>query len=206
MFGMRKAMMLLVGAGVAGVLIWLAAQITGKSAGEYWATMGLLAGAGLALAFLHMVGRAGGRLRPTMSPTAFVLGFLPVLVVGGFVVWYGQPSGGWLVGGIHSFAGDIGVRGLVSDLARYVSVIAFGVGLVLGLTFDSVPRREPAVAERPQTTAFAPGARTADGRRGGFRSRGASRRTAPSRTDAQAETADGSTTGPAHPLSRSGET
>jgi hypothetical protein len=197
MFGVRKALMLLAGAGAAGVLVWVATQVMGTtigSAGEYWAVMGLLAAAGFVLAALHMLGRAGGGMAPHLSPTAFVLGFLPVLVVGGFIVWYGQPSGGWLVGDTHSFASNIGVGGLVSDLTRLLPVFPLGVGLVLGLTFDALPR--PVVAERRRDTAMAPAAQTANGRRGDR---------APARTPSRTRTssyAGNGQTGPTHPLSR----
>lgn len=194
MFGVRKATMLVLGAGVAGLLIWVATQVMGTqigSAGEYWAVMALLAAAGFVLAAVHMLGRAGGGMVPHESPTAFLLGFLPVLVVGGFVVWYGQPSGGVLVGDTHSFANTIGVDGLVSDLTRLLPVIPFGIGLVLGLTFDAVPR--PVVAERRRAPATAPATAPTDGHR---------------REPVQAARSDGADgqttapTAPAHPLSR----
>ena len=194
MFGVRKATMLLTGAGVAGLLIWVATQVMGTqigSAREYWAVVGLLAAAGFVLAAVHMVGRAGGGMVPHLSPTAFLFGFLPVLVVGGFIVWYGQPSGGLLVGDTHSFANTIGVDGLVSDLTRLLPVFPFGIGLVLGLTFDALPR--PVVAERRRTPATAPATTPTNGRR---------------REPVRTATSDGgdgqktAPTAPAHPLSR----
>jgi hypothetical protein len=127
---------------------------------------------------------------PHLSPTALLFGFLPVLVVGGFIVWYGQPSGGLLVGDTHSFANTIGVDGLVSDLTRLLPVFPFGIGLVLGLTFDALPR--PVVAERRTSTRPAPAAAPTSGRR------------EPVRT-ATSDGGDGRTTAPtapAHPLSR----
>src|SRR5262249_57345903 len=114
------------------------------------------------LAAVHMLGRAGGGMVPHLSPTAFVFGFLPVLVVGGFIVWYGQPSGGLLVDNTHSFANSIGVDGLVSDLTRLLPVFPFGIGLVLGMTFDVLPR--PVVADRRTAPATTPATTPTDGR------------------------------------------
>lgn len=194
MFGVRKATMLLAGAGVAGLLIWVATQVMGTqigSAGEYWAVMGLLAAAGFVLAAVHMLGRAGGGMIPHLSPTAFLFGFLPVLIVGGFIVWYGQPSGGLLVGDTHSFANTIGVDGLVSDLTRLLPVFPFGIGIVLGMTFDAIPR--PVVADRRRSPSTAPAAAPTNGGR---------------REPVRAATANGrdgettAPTAPAHPLSR----
>jgi hypothetical protein len=53
---------------------------------------------------------------------------------------------------VLSWSGDIGIRGFVNEMVEYVSVIAFGIGLTFGLTFDTTgPRR--AVATEPMGTA-----------------------------------------------------
>ncbi|MGH2999752.1 MAG: hypothetical protein ACRDNM_10665, partial [Gaiellaceae bacterium] len=41
---------------------------------------------------------------------------------------------------------DIGMTGLVHDVALWHGVLAFGFGLVLGLSFDTVPALAPAAA------------------------------------------------------------
>jgi hypothetical protein len=54
---------------------------------------------------------------------------------------------------------DIGIDGLVRDFKDYIGVLAFGLGLVLGFSFDTTgpivpapreaaPVEEPSVAER----------------------------------------------------------
>ena len=50
---------------------------------------------------------------------------------------------------------DIGLTGLVHDLALWHGALAFGFGLVLGLSFDAVPAAAPVVAP----AAAAPAAR-----------------------------------------------
>jgi len=72
-----------------------------------------------------------------------------------------------------SWSGDIGIVGLVHDLAEYVSVLAFGIGLVFGYSFDtSGPATQRPVGRRRAVADETPAAvdetvytrdRTADG-------------------------------------------
>jgi hypothetical protein len=139
---MKRAVATLVCAAAAGVLIWLAAQVNDKTTGGYWATYGLIAAAGLVLALSQLRGRGGN------PPAMFVLAFLPVLVAAGWVVVAGQPHGNWFRAHVLAWSGDINVQTVVKDLVEYVSVLAFGIGLVFGLTFEPgmLRRRRRAVA------------------------------------------------------------
>ena len=65
------------------------------------------------------------------------LAFLPVLVVAGWVVIAHQPDPNWFRAHVLNWSDDIGILGLVRDLTEYVAVLAFGVGLVFGFTFDT---------------------------------------------------------------------
>ena len=56
MMGITRGVATLIGAAVAGFLIWLAAQMGDGSAGEYWATYGLIAAAGLTMALSQILG------------------------------------------------------------------------------------------------------------------------------------------------------
>jgi hypothetical protein len=161
-----------VAAGAAGVLLWLATRVGQQTTGRFWAEMGIVAAAGLVIALAQtMTGWTKG-LRVRMSPGTFLLGFLPVLVVVGWILMATQPGHGWHDGTVSSWSSSIGVMGLVHDLGLWHGVLAFGLGLVLGLTFDSVPalvEDEAVVARREaaRTPATAPGtvATTDDGRR-----------------------------------------
>src|SRR5918999_1220603 len=51
-----RALFTLLGAGAAGFLIWLAHYFELDSTGEFWAAMGLVAGAGLALVLSQLFG------------------------------------------------------------------------------------------------------------------------------------------------------
>jgi hypothetical protein len=131
-------------AGVAGLLLWVATQVGVQTTGRFWAALGIVAGAGLVLGLAQVVAgwTKGGRLR--ISPLTFLLGFLPVLVCVGWILMATQPGNGWHEGTVASWSNSIGIMGLVHDLGLWHGVLAFGFGLVLGMTFDTVhlPERE----------------------------------------------------------------
>jgi hypothetical protein len=138
-------------AGVAGLLLWLATQVGVQSVTRFWEAMGIVAGAGLVIALSQVIGgwTKGGRVR--VSPTTFLLAFLPVLVCVGWILLATQPGNGWHEGTITSWSRSIGIAGLVHALGLWHGVLAFGFGLVLGLTFDTVPA--PVVEPVPVRTA-----------------------------------------------------
>jgi hypothetical protein len=147
MFGLTRGFSTLVGAGVAGFLIWLATQMGEGSSGEYWATYGLLAAAGLTMALSQILGGWTKWGWPRLSAGVFLLGFLPVLVVGGWVLLARQPADFF---NTSNWSRDLGIDGIVGDLGDLLAAVAFGIGLVFGLTFDtSGPRREVEVQEPP---------------------------------------------------------
>ena len=74
--------------------------------------------------------------------------FVPALVAAGWVVVAHQPHPNWFRNHVLAWSGDIHIRSLVDDLMLYASVLAFGIGLVFGYSFDTTgPRRRMAVAE-----------------------------------------------------------
>lgn len=136
-----RAVMTLIGAAAAGLLIWLATQVGDDSTGGYWAVYGLLAAAGLALALSQLLGGWTKWGWPKISAAVFLLGFLPVLVAGGWLLLAHQPDGGSFRGDVLSWSNDIGVGGVVEDVREYLPVIAFAIGLVFGFTFDTTGPR-----------------------------------------------------------------
>ena len=143
--GITRGFATLVGAAVAGFLIWLATQIGQGSAAEYWATYGLIAGAGLTMALSQLLGGWTKWGWPRLSLGVFLLGFLPVLLVGGWVLLARQPAD-YL--NTMNWSRDLGVEGLVGDLGELLAAIAFAIGLTFGLTFDTAgPAREVVVDE-----------------------------------------------------------
>ena len=150
MNGTKRAGVTLLAAAVAGVLIWLATQVGDESTGGYWATYGLFAAAGVVMALSQIRGRSG-------NPVAFfLLTFVPVLVAAGWVVVAAQPHGNWARDHVLAWSSDLQVQNVVKDLAEYAAgILAFGIGLVFGLTFEPGMRRRGAVAGEGATPAAA---------------------------------------------------
>lgn len=140
-------------AGIAGLLLWLATLVGVQSVTRFWESMGIVAAAGLVVALSQVIGgwTKGGGLR--VSPTTFLLAFVPVLVCVGWILMATQPGNGWHEGTITSWSHSIGIMGLVHALGLWHGVLAFGFGLVLGLTLDTVPTPvvEPVPATAPAT-------------------------------------------------------
>jgi hypothetical protein len=136
-YGPTRALTTLLGAAGAFVLLWLSTQVGDDSNGAYWAEYGLIAAAGLVMAFSQI---AGGWTKwgvPRVSPHVFVVAFLPVLIVGGWILLAHQPDSGLWRGHIRDWSGSLGVRGLVNDFRELVPAVAFLIGLTFGLSFDT---------------------------------------------------------------------
>lgn len=141
MYGLTRGTMTLIGVAAAGFLLWLAAQFSAEGNDEYWLRMGVIAGAGLTIAFSQVLGGWTKWGRPRVSGLVFLLGFLPALVAGGLVLLHLQPDGGFG----STWMGDLGLAGLADDLEGVLPAVAFLIGLTFGLTFDTTG---PRVADR----------------------------------------------------------
>jgi hypothetical protein len=140
MVGVTRGLATLVAAAGAGFLLWLATQVGAETAQEYWATYGLIAAAGLLFPLAQIAGGWTKRGRPTISPGVFLLGFLPVLAAGGWILLARQPDDFF---NTSNWSRDFGIYGVVADLGNVLPAIAFAVGLTFGLIFDTTgPRRE----------------------------------------------------------------
>jgi hypothetical protein len=140
--GWSRALATLLGAGVAGLLLWLAAQVGRTSDGGYWAAYGIVAGAGVVFALSQLRGRTGH------PPGMFLFGFLPVLVVAGWVLIGSQPHSNWFQSHVLSWSGDLHIRGAVQDVGTWLGVLAFGIGYTLGAVLEPAPRRREVVVEQ----------------------------------------------------------
>ena len=137
MYGLTRGTITLLGAGVAGLLIWLAAQVNEGTNGGYWSVYGLLAAAGLTMAFSQILGGWTKWGWPRLSLNVFLLAFVPVLIAAGWVLVGAQPHGNWCRDDVRSWSDDLSIGGVVRDLTQYAAVLGFGVGLVFGFTFDT---------------------------------------------------------------------
>jgi len=150
MIGTVRGVFTLVGAGIAGLLIWVSTQIGQGTLGGYWAVYGILAGAGLTMALSQLFGGWTKWGWPRLSAGVFLIGFLPVLVAAGWVLLAGQPDANWFQRHTTAWSSDISINGLVDDLRTYLGVLAFGLGLVFGFTFDTAgPQRPRDVLAQP---------------------------------------------------------
>jgi hypothetical protein len=180
MYGLTRATTTLLAAGVAGLLIWIATQIDEDSLGGFWAVYGLIAGAGLVMALSQLLGGWTKWGWPRLAITVFVIAFLPIAIVSLWVVLAAEPGNGWFHRHVLSWSGDLHIRGLVNDLKEYVSVFAFGIGLVFGFSFDTtgpIRRGRDVVTDSGRATTPPP-------RRRGFFGRG--RTETPAATDRRA--------------------
>jgi hypothetical protein len=157
MTGWTRTASTLLGAALAGALLWLAAQIGRHTTGGYWAAYGIVAAAGLVLALSQLRGRGGN------PQGTFLLAFVPVFVVAGWILIAMQPHSNWFRSHALAWSGDIGVRDVVHDVGTWLGVLALGIGFVFGVALEPGllrrRRREPEVAPQPVpegTTAPAP--------------------------------------------------
>ena len=119
---------LLLGIGVAGLLIWLATRVGTESNWRYWAVLGLLAGAGLAFALTQ---RTAYGAWSEVTPLGFLLAFVVAVVCAGWIAIVRQPHANWFKDHFTSWSGDIGILGFVRHMTTYVDVMAFGLGALV---------------------------------------------------------------------------
>lgn len=138
----QRGVTTLLAVGAAGCLIWLATQVGQQTTGRFWASMGIVAGAGLVMAASQLVGGWTKFGMPRFSLGVFLLAFLPVLISTVWVTLATQPGDGWQDGRLSSWSETLGIKGFVYSIGLYHGVLAFAFGLVLGFCFDTRGRRE----------------------------------------------------------------
>jgi hypothetical protein len=139
MYDASRGLTLAFAAALAGLGLWGASQIGTQTIGRFWIAMAVVGGAGLLLALANHVGTWTKGLRMRVSPGTFALAFLPVLVCVGWILIANQPGHGWQEGRIDSWSNSIGILGLVHSIGLWRGALAFGFGLMLGLSLDGVP-------------------------------------------------------------------
>lgn len=160
LYDTSRGLTLALAAGLAGLGLWGAAQVGTQTTGRFWLAMLVVAGAGLLIALANHVGTWTKGLRMRLSPGTFALAFLPVLVCVGWILLANQPGSGWQEGRIDSWSNSIGILGVVHSVGLWHGALAFGFGLMLGLSLDGVPApvveteptySDPVNTEEPQT-------------------------------------------------------
>jgi hypothetical protein len=143
-----RALFTLLGVAAAGLLIWLASYFSLTSTSEFWAAMGLIAAAGLALGLSQLFGGWTKWGIPILSPGVFLLAFIPAAVVVGWVLLATQPDGGWQHDRLAGWSSDLGITGLVNDLGTFPAALAMGLGIVFAFSFDTTGPRRHEVIDR----------------------------------------------------------
>jgi hypothetical protein len=147
MYGLTRATVTVLAAAVAGFLIWLATQVGNSSNGGYWATYGLIAGAGLVMALSQLLGGWTKWGLPRISISVLLWAFIPAAIAVLWIVIFHQPHHGLGRNHIRKWSNDMGIDGFVKDFKDYVGVLAFGLGLLFGYSFDTAgPRARGAAA------------------------------------------------------------
>ena len=148
----NRALATLAAAAAAGFVIWFAPHFDHWSTGGYWGVMDLMTAAGVLIGLSQLHGRDGN---PTAS---FLLAFLPVLAAAGWVILAAQPQGNWVRDHVLSWSGDMGIGHAVHNLGERAAVLAFGLGVVFGVTFEpKMVRRGPKKPDAAPAAAVAPG-------------------------------------------------
>ena len=142
-----RAVVTLVGAGAAGLLIWLAQTFDLTETNGFWAGMALVAAAGLALGISQLIGGWTKWGLPIMSPGVFLFAFVPTAIVVGWILLATQPDGGWQQARLAGWSSDIGVSGFVNDMGTLPAALAMGLGIVFAFTFDTTGPRTRKVVE-----------------------------------------------------------
>ena len=73
--------------------------------------------AGLVMALSQVLGGWTKWGWPRLSLNVFLFAFLPALIAGGWVLLYAQPGDGLLGGDVRDWSNDLGIDGVVDDLA-----------------------------------------------------------------------------------------
>jgi hypothetical protein len=154
-YAVRRGLFTLLGVAGAVALVWCASRVDDRTTAGYWAELGLLAGAGLALVLSQLLGGWTKDGAPRVSPTVFLLGFLPALVVIGWIACAGQPDGNTVGSHVLEWSRDLHANGLVNDLVEFVGPLAAMLGMAFGFTLDTSGRVRVVTAEAPMETAAA---------------------------------------------------
>lgn len=149
---MARAVMTLAASAAAGFVLWYVPHFNRWTTGGYWGVIALMSAAGLLLGASRFHAHDRSRF-------GFLVAFLPVLVAAGWVILASQPQANWVRDYVLSWSSDMTIGDVVHNLGEHVAVVAFGLGVVFGHTFElGMLRRRPTNMElRPATVAVTPG-------------------------------------------------
>jgi hypothetical protein len=133
----NRAVATLVAVAACGFLLWYVPHFNRWTTGGYWGVIAVTAIAGvlIGLSQVHTEGK---------TRRSFLFAFLPVVVAAGWVILATQPRGTWIRDHVLSWSDDLGIDHAVHNLGEHVAVLAFGLGVIFGATFEpKLLRRGP---------------------------------------------------------------
>jgi hypothetical protein len=134
---LTPATRLLLGAIVAGGFVWAAGHINEDGIYTFWVVYGLIAVGGLVLALSRLPLGAP----PRLSRRAFCVAFVPVALLGLWLLAFNEPQDNWLRAHVRQWMQDVRLYDVGSHFFEHRSAIALGIGFVLGLTFEAPSRQ-----------------------------------------------------------------
>jgi hypothetical protein len=141
----RRGLFTLIGVAGAGALIWASTLFDRTETDGYWARWAIVAAAGLSVALSQLLGGWTKDGRLTLSPAVLLLGFVPVLVVAGWVLAAGQPGANTVSSHVLEWSRDMHANGIVNDFRELLGPLAMLLGLSFGLSFDTVAAERTAI-------------------------------------------------------------
>lgn len=164
MYDATRGLTLALFAGLGGLAVWGATQVGTYATWRFWVAMAIVAAAGLVLALARHLGTWTKGLRLRLSVGTLVLAAFPVLVCVAWILLASQPGTGWQEPRIDSWSNSLGILGAVHAIGLWRGVLAFGLGVVLGLSVDGVPAQSvEGVASHTLAPAAASGPPVSDG-------------------------------------------
>jgi hypothetical protein len=155
---MSRPVATLVAAAIGGAGLWLAGHWDTATTGGYWAALGVVALAGV------LIGLSQLRSPDGNAPGMFLVAFLPIAVTAGWVLVAAQPNPNTYRDHVRVWDRHLGLADVVHYLMPFVPVLAFGIGLVFGLTLLAgtamVIMRRRTVVEETRPVVAAPVTRT----------------------------------------------
>ena len=143
MYGLTRATITLLGAGVAGLLIWIGTQIGHSTNGGYWGVLGLVAAAGFVMALSQLLGGWTKWGWPRVSGSVLLLAFIrwSSLCFGSSPTTSRTETGSAAT--FRAGRKTSTWEWARHDLSEFLPVLAFGAGLVFGYSFDTTGPAEP---------------------------------------------------------------
>ena len=146
LYDATRGLMTALAVGLAGLLLWVATQVGVQSTARFWAAMGIVAGGGPRARPAAGARRLDERAAaPDLAGRRSCSASCRRSSSTGWILLATQPGNGWHEGRFVSWSHDLGLMGIVHAIGLWHGALAFGFGVVLGMSLDAVPAVERVV-------------------------------------------------------------